>query len=85
MAIYLASKSFSLAWGLAFMKSIASLISRVVGLFYTPEAFTEKKTTTKTTTVNSLYCGHCEDLELVSSFSESLFKSNVCNLFLPGI
>ena len=46
--------------------------------------------TTVTTTVNSLYCGHCGDLELVSSLarvrnSEGLFQSNVCNLFLPGI
>jgi len=42
-----------------------------------------------TNTVNSLYCGHCGDLELVSSLarvrnSGSLFQSNVCNLFLPG-
>ena len=41
-------------------------------------------------TVNSLYCGHCRDLELVSLLarvrnSGSLFQSNVCNLFLPGI
>ena len=41
-------------------------------------------------TVNSIYCGHCRDLELVSSLarvrnSEGLFQSNVCNLFLPGI
>ena len=41
-------------------------------------------------TVNSIYCGHCRDLELVSSLarvrnSESLFQSNVCNLFSPGI
>ena len=40
--------------------------------------------------VNSLYSGHCRDLELVSSLArvhdgESLFQSNVCNLFLPGI
>ena len=38
------------------------------------------------TTVNSLYCGHCRDLESVSSLarlrnSGSLFQSNVCNLF----
>ena len=43
-----------------------------------------------TYTVNSLYSGHCRDLELVSSVatvrnSGSLFQSNVCNLFLPGI
>ena len=41
-------------------------------------------------TVNSLYSGHCRDLEVVSSLarvrnSGSLFQSNVCNLFLPGI
>ena len=41
-------------------------------------------------TVNSLYSGHCRDLELVSSLasvrnSGSLFQSNICNLFLPGI
>ena len=41
-------------------------------------------------TVNSLYSGHCRDLELVSSLarvrnSGSLFQSNVCILFLPGI
>ena len=37
----------------------------------------------------ALYSGHCRDLKLVSSLatvcnSGSLFKSNVCNLFLPG-
>ena len=36
-----------------------------------------------------IYSGHCRDLKLESSFarlrnSGSLFKSNVCNLFLPG-
>ena len=41
-------------------------------------------------TVNSLYSGHCRDLKLVSFVarvrnSGSLFQSNVCNLFLPGI
>ena len=41
-------------------------------------------------TVNSFYSGHCRDLEVVSSLarvrnSGSLFQSNVCNLFLPGI
>ena len=41
-------------------------------------------------TVNSLYSGHCRDLEVVSSLarvrnSESLFQSSVCKLFLPGI
>ena len=41
-------------------------------------------------TVNSLYSGHCGDLELVSSLarvhnSGSLFQSNICKLFLPGI
>ena len=41
-------------------------------------------------TVNSLYSGHYRDLKLVSSVarvrnSGSLFQSNVCNLFLPGI
>ena len=42
------------------------------------------------TMVNSLYCGHCRDLESVSSLtsvrnSGSFFQSNLCNLFLPGI
>ena len=37
----------------------------------------------------ALYSGHCRDLKLVSSLatvrnSGSLFKSNFCNLFLPG-
>ena len=41
-------------------------------------------------TVNSLYCGHPRDRELVSLIarvrsSRNLFQSNVCNLFLPGI
>ena len=41
-------------------------------------------------TVNSLYSGHSRDLKLVSSVARvrnswSLFQSNVCNLFLPGI
>ena len=41
------------------------------------------------TTVNSLYSGHCRDLQLVSSLarvrsSGSLFQSNVCNLFFAG-
>ena len=41
-------------------------------------------------TVNFLYSGHCRDLKLVSSVarvrnSGSLFQSNVCNFFLPGI
>ena len=40
-------------------------------------------------TVNSLYSGHCRDLELVSSLarvrkSGTLFQSNVCNLFFAG-
>ena len=40
--------------------------------------------------VNSLYCGHPRDRELVSLIarvrnSGNLFQSNVCNLFLPGI
>ena len=44
----------------------------------------------KVTKVNSLYSGHCRDLKLVSFVarvrnSGSLFQSNVCNLFLPGI
>ena len=39
---------------------------------------------------DSLYCGHYRDLEVVSSLarvrnSESLFQSNDCSLFLPGI
>ena len=43
-----------------------------------------------TNTVNSLYSGHCRDLELVSSLarvrnSGSSFQSNACNLFLPGM
>ena len=38
----------------------------------------------------TLYCRHCGDLELVSSLvrvrnRRSLFQSNVCNIFLPGI
>ena len=42
------------------------------------------------TTVNSLYCRHPQDLELVSLMTKVLnggnsFKSNVSNLFLPGI
>ena len=37
--------------------------------------------------VNSLYSGHCRELEVVSSLarvrnSGSLFQSNICNLFL---
>ena len=41
-------------------------------------------------TVNSLYCGHLLDRELVSLIarvrnSGNLVQSNVCNLFLPGI
>ena len=41
-------------------------------------------------TVNSLFGGQSRDLELVSSLarvwnSRSLFQSNFCNLFLPGI
>ena len=48
------------------------------------------KEKTKGITVNSLYSGHCRDLEVVSSLvrvrnSGSLFQSNVCNLFLAGI
>ena len=48
------------------------------------------KTNPNETTVNSLYSGHSRDLKLVSSVarvrnSGSLFQSNVCNLFLPGI
>ena len=48
------------------------------------------KTNANETTVNSLYSGHRRDLKLVSSVarvrnSGSLFQSNVCNLFLPGI
>ena len=40
-------------------------------------------------TVNSLYCGHPRDRELVSLIgsvrnSGSLFQSNVCNLFCRG-
>ena len=40
-------------------------------------------------TVNSPYCGHCRDLELVSSLargrkSGNFFQSNICNLFLIG-
>ena len=33
------SEIFSFVWGLAFTKSFASLVSRVVGLFYTPAPF----------------------------------------------
>ena len=41
-------------------------------------------------TVHFLHSGHCMDLELVSSLvrvrnSGSLYQSNVCKLFLPGI
>ena len=41
-------------------------------------------------TVDSLYCGHCRDLELVSSSARvhnrgSLLQSNLCSLFFPGI
>ena len=41
-------------------------------------------------TVNSLYCGHPRDRELVSLTvtvrnSGNLFQSNICNLLLPGI
>ena len=41
-------------------------------------------------TVNSLYSGHNRNLELMSSLvivhnCKSLFQSNICNLFLPGI
>ena len=48
------------------------------------------KTNPNETTVNSLCSGHRRDLKLVSSVarvrnSGSLFQSNVCNLFLPGI
>ena len=37
-----------------------------------------------------IYCGHCRDLELVSSLPrvhniESLPQSNVCNLFCLGL
>ena len=40
--------------------------------------------------VNFLYGRHCRDLKLVSLLarvrtSGSLFQSNICNLFLPGI
>ena len=37
--VYPASRDFPLAWlFLAFTKSFASLVSRIVGLFYTPPA-----------------------------------------------
>ena len=41
-------------------------------------------------TVNSLYSGHCRDLESVSPLARvrnrgTLFQSSFCNLFLPGI
>ena len=42
-------------------------------------------------TVNSLYSGHCRDLELVSSLARvrnrgRLFQSNICKLlFLSGM
>ena len=44
----------------------------------------------KESTVNSLYSGHCQDLELLSSLSRvhnsgTLFQSNICNLSFPGI
>ena len=43
-----------------------------------------------TTTVNSLYCGHPRDCELVSLIakdrnSKNVFQSNVCALFLLRI
>ena len=38
MMMYPASRGFSLTWLLAFKKSFASLVSRTVGLFYTPPA-----------------------------------------------
>ena len=44
----------------------------------------------KQRTVNSLYCGHPRNRELVYLIarvrnSRNLFQSNVCNLILPGI
>ena len=50
--------------------------------------FLKKKEKKKPSTVNSLYCGHPRDRELVSLIarvrnSVNLFQSNVCNLFLP--
>ena len=41
-------------------------------------------------TVNFIYSGQCRDLALVSSLvrvrnSGSLFQSNICNIFWPGI
>ena len=38
MIMYPASRGFTLAWLLAFTKSFALLVSRIVGLFYTPPA-----------------------------------------------
>ena len=65
-------------------------------LFYGKKYTSKEKKSTKfifnqiLNTVNSLYSGHCRDLKLVSSLarvrnSGSLFQSNVCNLFFPGI
>ena len=41
-------------------------------------------------TVNSLYCGHPRDRDLVSLIarvrnSGNLFQSNICDPFLPGV
>ena len=41
-----ASRGFSLVWRLAFTKSFAWLISRVVGLFYTPQLRDRRATRT---------------------------------------
>ena len=46
----------------------------------------KKKLFSFSSTVNSLYSGHCRDLELLSSlervrYSGTLFQSNICNLW----
>ena len=46
----------------------------------------EKKLLSCKSTVNSLYSGHCRDLELLSSLARvhyggNLFQSNICNLW----
>ena len=51
---YPASRFFSLAWLLAFTKSFASLVSRVVGLFYTPRG-QQPKSSFQTATLPALF------------------------------
>ena len=51
---YPASRFFSLAWLLAFTKSFASLVSLVVGLFYTPRG-QQPKSRFQTATLPALF------------------------------